>query len=85
MLNLIHYQDNGHGWIGTTMTELEILGIADDISPCSYRNGHSVFLEEDRDANLYLNALDQRKASYVIKEKHINGFSWIRNLPPYRI
>lgn len=48
--------DPGHGWLSIPISELKRLGIEDKISPYSYVNGNRVYLEEDCDAGVYLNA-----------------------------
>ena len=51
--------DPGHGWLHVPRRELDVLNIADKVSHCSYQNGMTVYLEEDCDVQLYL---DARKA-----------------------
>jgi hypothetical protein len=60
MKTLIHHNDPGHGWIAVKRKELEELGIADKISRFSYQNGGTVYLEEDCDLGVYLQAYAQR-------------------------
>ena len=47
------YTDPGHGWIAVKRNVLDILNIADKITPFSYQKGHTVYLEEDCDASLF--------------------------------
>ena len=56
--------DPGHGWLRVPVTELETLGIVDDISPYSYLSPRAMyaFLEEDGDVGIYLNA--RKNAGY---------------------
>ena len=54
--SLTFYEDPGHGWLAVPLDDLNMLGIADAISSCSYIKGETVFLEEDQDAGTYLNA-----------------------------
>ena len=51
------YSDPGHGWIEVPYEAINRLGIAHTISRFSYERGSSVYLEEDRDAFYFLNAL----------------------------
>lgn len=39
MMTLDYVQDPGHGWIAADMHRLQSLGIADTITPYSYRDG----------------------------------------------
>lgn len=70
----VFYCDPGHAWLKVTRQELFSLGIADKISGCSYQNGNNVFLEEDCDALIFLNA----KRDYKITEKFTDNQSKIR-------
>ena len=51
------YDDPGHGWVKTTYQTLEILGIEGNISHYSYRQGNTVWLEEDCDAPVLIRTL----------------------------
>ncbi len=50
------HSDSGHGWLAVKRKELRDLGIEDKVSPYSYAKGNTVYLEEDCDAPLYINA-----------------------------
>ena len=52
--------DPGHGWLRVTRTELNGLGIADQISSCSYQKGQYVYLEEDCDAPVFEKAWEAK-------------------------
>ncbi len=41
--------DPGHGWLAVPKAELVSLGIAQDISSCSYQHNGTAYLEEDDD------------------------------------
>jgi len=64
------------------MAELFTLGIADKISPYSYRKGETAFLEEDCDFSTYMEAI--KGQPYEIKEHHTNNDSPIRNYKSFR-
>lgn len=83
MLTLDYVQDPGHGWIAADMQRLRALGIADKITPYSYRDGDLVWLEEDCDAAAYIGALREAGIHYRIVETHTRGDAWIRKLPRY--
>lgn len=57
--------DAGHGWLSVKKKELVELGIANKISGYSYMKGQSAYLEEDCDAEIYMDA--QQKVSVGVK------------------
>jgi hypothetical protein len=60
MKRLRHYSDPGHGWVPVKRQTLLRLGIAHKVSPYSYQRGQTVYLEEDCDAGLLIQALGTR-------------------------
>jgi hypothetical protein len=48
--------DPGHGWLEVPGHEIAKLGIADKISEYSYVHGKMVYLEEDCDAKIFIDA-----------------------------
>jgi hypothetical protein len=52
----IFHSDPGHGWLAVKRKELKDLGIFEKVSGYSYQRGQTVYLEEDCDASLFLNA-----------------------------
>ena len=52
----VFYSDPGHGWLAVKKKELNELGIEKKISSYSYQNGGTVYLEEDCDMPIFLNA-----------------------------
>ena len=52
--------DPGHGWIEVTREEIDRLGIGPRVSGYSYTDGARVYLEEDRDAALFIRAKRDR-------------------------
>lgn len=82
------HTDAGHGWCEVNIKELKDLKIQYQISACSYRNGDSVYLEEDSDFSLFLTAKEQkgemfRKDWNVIESYHEP--SPIRNYNQYDV
>jgi hypothetical protein len=72
---LTFVEDPGHGWLKVPMAEIETLGIASDISQCSFVNGRFVYLEEDMDAGTYLNARQaQGYPDAAITNQYVNHF-----------
>ena len=82
-MRLTYFQDPGHGWIATTRAMVQKLGIADKVSSYSYTDGDSVYLEEDCDAGLFVNALRATGEPVEIVESFSNSDSFIRRLPHY--
>lgn len=80
------YSDPGHGWMAVKRTELVELGIEDKISLFSYvsRSEKTVYLEEDRDMALFLQAFE---AKFNVPPRYEtifhNGMSPIRSLYRY--
>ena len=64
------YEDPGHGWLAVKRGELERLNILSKISSFSYQNGGTVYLEEDCDARVFVNAKEERKETVTIKQKY---------------
>jgi len=56
-----YYVDAGHGWVAVKRDYLAELGILNQISIYSYQKGKTIYLEEDGDLNLFVNALTQRE------------------------
>jgi hypothetical protein len=53
---LTFHTDPGHGWLQVDRADLDALDIAHKISRYSYERGPWVYLEEDCDAALFMNA-----------------------------
>lgn len=83
MLTIDYMQDPGHGWIAADITQLRNLGIADKVSPYSYRDGDLCWLEEDCDAGLFIDALKKAGIAYRIVETHTSRDSFIRSLKSF--
>ena len=81
----IFYADPGHAWLKVPHTILHELGIAHRISDYSYAKGGNVYLEEDCDARVFIEAYRQRyNADPRIKEVHGSRRSRIRHYPYYQ-
>ena len=50
------YADAGHGWLAVKRPLLADMGLLDKISSYSYQRGGTVYLEEDADASLFVEA-----------------------------
>lgn len=73
------FADMKHGWLKVRYAKLVELGIHESISPYSYRRGEYAYLEQDRDARLFVDAIGG-KIEYKIKE---SNYSKIRSYHHY--
>jgi len=85
-LTFVRHEDSGHGWLQVPYKILTELGIQTMISHLSYRDGQSVYLEEDCDARIFQRAFehlhDHEDVSVV--EQYDGPESFILALPRYR-
>lgn len=77
------YCDPGHGWVKVKLSEVVKLGIHDKISSYSYMRGDNVYLEEDCDLRLLVNALKQIGITPKWEERHTDKSSKIRSYHHY--
>lgn len=85
-LRVIYHTDPGHGWIEVPRAEVVRLGIASKISEFSYmdrHNGPSVYLEEDCDAALFIQACRADRLDVLPIDRHSDKDSFIRRLPRF--
>lgn len=80
---VIFYSDPGHGWAKCKREVLNNLGIANKVSPYSYQRGEYVYLEEDCDYPLLVDALRQRNTRIKCVERISNNDSRIRGYERY--
>src|SRR5210317_157877 len=67
--------DAGHEWLAVRKSELEDLGIADQISAYSYQKGSTAYLEGDCDAAVFFDAYKQK---HGVEPKTKQGKHWDR-------
>lgn len=77
---LTFHTDPGHGWLEVTRADLVELGILGLVSAYSYTDGPRIYLEEDCDATLYMDAA--KAAGWVLHlvDKYAEN-SFVRQLP----
>ena len=75
--------DPSHGWGRVVRGAIEDVGIADKISRYSYQEGVFVYLEEDCDLYLFINALEQRGYKVKLDTQNVER-THIRGLPRYK-
>jgi hypothetical protein len=67
----IFHTDPGHGWLEVTRAECKRLGILEKISIYSYQRGNKVYLEEDCDAALWVEAKRAHGEEFKFDEQHL--------------
>lgn len=58
-INII--SDPGHAWAAVPRSELAELGVLSKISPYSYQKNEMVYVEEDCDLAIYINAMNLKR------------------------
>ena len=53
---LTFIEDPGHGWLRVPLIDVAALGIAEEITACSFIDNDYAFLEEDCDYGTFMNA-----------------------------
>lgn len=86
IIKMTHYSDAGHGWFAVKRSVLVQLGLQANISAYSYQSktGSTVYLEEDGDASILVNALKAHNIPYQIQSKDNRGLSPIRSYPQFK-
>ena len=78
------YSDPGHGWLRVEKKDVLALAIQNKISSCSYKNGTGIFLEEDGDMGVFLDAYKEKCGTLPKINYHTtNRTSRIRKYPSY--
>jgi len=77
------YSDPSHGWLAVKKELLVELNIAHKISTYSYQRGKTVYLEEDRDASLFIVTYEKKVGELLIAEKHTDKRHPIRSYDDY--
>lgn len=80
---LTFHTDPGHGWLEVSRADLATLGIAGNVSSYSYQNRDRVYLEEDCDATLYLEAAKAAGWRVTMREQYADPCP-VRDFPQYR-
>ena len=78
------YADAGHAWLAVGQHDLDDAGLSYvDFSAYSYTDGQRLYLEEDCDAGIFINAFKAKygKDSIKFNEAYDEGDSFIRGLP----
>lgn len=84
-MKLHKYNDPSHGWLKVKRSLLIELGIDKDISRCSYQRGQYVYLEEDRDLDLFCKAMKDAGRTFEVKSTSTEyKYSGIRSYDMYQ-
>ena len=78
------HSDGGHSWLAVKRTELIEMGVLDKVTTFSYQKGKTVYLEEDCDLPLFVNALKTKDITYTFNESYRNN-SPIRNYEHFNL
>lgn len=79
----VGHSDAGHGWLAVKLADLKMLGIESDISDFSYIKGKTAYLEEDKDATTYINAMKAKGINVVVRHGPPRDRSPIRSFKRY--
>lgn len=78
------FSDPGHGWLKVPKGDLKFVGVDVRISHYSYMTGGFAFLEEDCDANRFLDALKALGVEFELNYVNDDDYSPIREYSPYQ-
>ncbi|SHH47287.1 hypothetical protein [Bradyrhizobium erythrophlei] len=83
MTTFVFHTDPGHGWLEVSMHEMKAVNLNPyDFSHYSYRQHNVFYLEEDCDAQKFVDAYKKKHGhSPIITEKYAER-TFIRSLPP---
>ena len=84
-LKLNFHCDPAHGWLEVMQEDIDTLGIADKISQYSYARAGCAYLEEDCDADLFLNSAKAAGWTIQIVEKYTDADSHIRRMDSFKV
>lgn len=75
-MKLIFHVDPGHGWLQVPVALLKALNIESQITKYSfYDNSGNAYLEEDCDAETFMNAYNKAGLAKIeLEERHHNDF-----------
>lgn len=75
------YSDAGHGWLAVDTSDLEAIGLTvQEFSPYSYRQGDTLYLEEDCDASFFVKQYESRIGKFECEEFDHGNYSPIRHM-----
>jgi len=84
-IKLKFYSDPGHGWVAVKRKIVYDMDLAGKTSQYSYQRGNTVYLEEDCDASLLVEALRERGIEIALEENITDKTSPIRSYERFGI
>lgn len=81
--NFTLHCDSGHGWLEVSQSDLDNAGLnTSHFSAYSYVDGKTLYLEEDSDASIFIQAFTAKHGAPVFAENYIDAPMWspIRNM-----
>jgi hypothetical protein len=81
---LDYYTDPAHGWLAVDRADLDRLDITRRISPYSYQQNDKVYLEEDLDMMIFMEAAKDHGWVVNMKYQYTDKDSRIRSLPRFQ-
>lgn len=74
------HTDDGHGWLEVHIYDAYDVGLdVDSFTSYSYRAGQTLFLEEDRDASVFIKAYEDNGRTFKTNERYHGSYSDIRD------
>ena len=80
----VGHSDAGHSWLAVKLADLEMLGIKTDITEYSYVKGKTAYLEEDKDATTYIEAMKSKGIDVIVRHGPPRDRSPIRSFKSYQ-
>lgn len=74
----VAHSDGGHAWLAVKRRELEFLNIINQVTAFSYERGKTVYLEEDCDAGLFIQAYEKKFGTKPLMRESYKSVSPIR-------
>lgn len=87
---IVKHDDGGHGWLQVPISIVHAAGIKNKISEYSYMDHSNIYLEEDCDMSLFLNAIGIEAGSEINKlffqnlPREYNEYTPIRRMKSYK-
>jgi hypothetical protein len=78
------HNDPGHGWLEVPKSDLEQIGVTEQITPFSYQDEQNAYLEEDLDADVFIKAAKIAGWQLELKDRYVSGSCFVQELPSYQ-
>lgn len=79
------YFDAGHGWLEVPMSQAAAVGLDEgDFTAYSYRQGNTLYLEEDLDAMIFVRAWEAEQGRFAARDIDHGSYSEIRTYAAVR-